>query len=269
MKKIAFVLAVLLFAAPAWATDITITATQVGDTNQVEISYVSNVNLPRAFGLDITVTDGNIVACTPAMVGECNDLVRGFGIFPGTIQIDAGGNVTDDGTPVAPSDDPGAFGGLDSNGITIEMGSLYVAGNEPPLEGVLCTITVTESCTVNIAGNAARCGMGSEALGVVMVDWTEDPVVNYVDGTVSLEPAVCVGDVDGNGFVNRFDFSALVVYLVDNASPPFWSVPSTNPAYSAAADVDGNGFVNRFDLSALVVYLVDNASPPFWSVPCP
>ncbi|MBA7587032.1 hypothetical protein ES708_29042 [subsurface metagenome] len=58
-----------------------------------------------------------------------------------------------------------------------------------------------------------------------MVDWTEDPVVNYVDGTVSLEPAVCVGDVDGNGAVNKSDLSALVFYLIDNASAPFWTVP--------------------------------------------
>ena len=186
MKKIAFVLAVLLVAAPAWA-DVTIDANQVPDTNQVEISYFSDGNLPRAFGLDITVTDGNIVACTPAMVGECNDPVRGYGIFPGTIQIDAGGYVTDDGTPDAPPGATGALGGLDTNGITIELGSLYEGANEPPLEGLLCTITVTENCTVNITGNAARCGMGSTARGVVMVDWTEVPLVTYVPGDVLLD----------------------------------------------------------------------------------
>ncbi len=269
MKKTTLILVVLLFAAPAWATDVTVTATQVGDTNQVEISYVSDGNLPRAFGVDITVTDGNIIACTAAMKGECTATVRGFGIFPGTIQIDDDGNVTDDGTPVAPSDDPGALGGVGSNGITVELGSLYVDGNEPPLEGVLCTITVTESCTVNIAGNAARCGEGSPDLGVVMENPDEVVTPTYIPGTVSIAPAVCVGDVDGNGFVNRADIIALISYLVDNASPPIWTVPDTNPAYSAAADIDGNGFVNRADIIALISYLVDNASPPIWSVPCP
>jgi hypothetical protein len=47
----------------------------------------------------------------------------------------------------------------------------------------------------------------------------------YIPGTVSIAPAVCVGDVDGNGFVNRADIIALISYLVDNASPPIWSVP--------------------------------------------
>jgi hypothetical protein len=269
MKKMTFVLAVLLFAAPAWATDVTVTATQVGDTNQVEISYSADVNLPRAFGLDITVTDGNIVACEPNMVGECTATVRGFGIFPGTIRIHADGYVTDDGTPAAPSDDPGALGGVGTNGITIEMGSLYVDGNEPPLEGVLCTITVTENCTVNIAGNAARCGEGSPDLGVVMENVDEVAIVSYVPCDVTLPPSVCVGDVDGNGAVNRADIMKLINFLVDNASPPFWVVPDTNPAYSAAADVDGNGAVNRADIMTLINFLVDNAEPPFWTVPCP
>jgi hypothetical protein len=269
MKKITFVLAVLLFVAPAWATDVTVTATQVGDTDQVEIRYSADPNLPRAFGLDITVTDGNIVDCIPAMVGECTDLVRGYGIFPGTIIIDVDGNVIDDGTPVAPSDATGALGGVGTAGITIEMGSLYVNGNEPPLEGVLCTITVTENCTVNIAGNAARCGMGRGAPGVVMENSDEVVIPTYVPCDVTLEPPVCVGDVDGNGFVNRTDMIKLISYLVNNASPPFWSVPDTNPAYSVAADIDGNGFVNRTDMIKLISYLVNNASAPFWSVPCP
>jgi hypothetical protein len=94
-------------------------------------------------------------------------------------------------------------------------------------------------------------------------------IPTYVPCDVMIEPPVCVGDVDGNGFVNRADIIELVSCLVDNASAPFWTVPSTNPAYIVAADIDGNGFVNRADIIELVSYLVDNASPPFWSVPCP
>lgn len=187
MKKIVFVLVVLLFAAPVLA-EVVITAAQVGDTNQVTISYevtAPDVNLPRAFGLDITVSDGNIIACVPAMVGECNDFLQGYGIFPGTIQIDAGGNVTDYGNPV--SDVLPALDGLDSNGITIELGSLYVGSNWPDASGLLCTITVTADCNVTIEGNAARCGDGSEALGVVMENPDEIPLVNYIPGVVVLD----------------------------------------------------------------------------------
>jgi len=268
MKKIAFVLAVLLLATPTWAA-VTITATQVGDTNEVEISYSTDGNLPRAFGVDITVTDGNIVACTPEMVGECDATDQGYGIFPGTIVIEADGTVSDYNTPVAPSDDPGALGGLGTAGITVEMGSLYTDANAPADSGVLCTIVVTESCTVNIAGNAARCGEGSEALGVVMENPEEVPVLAYEPGTVVIPPDVCVGDVDDSGAVNKADIIALVNYLVNNASAPIWTVPSTNPAYMEAADVDGSGAVNKADIIALVNFLVNNASAPIWTVPCP
>jgi hypothetical protein len=196
MKKIVFALVVLLFAAPAWA-DVVITATQVEETNEVEITYevtLPDTNLPRAFGLDITVTDGNIIACTPAMEGECDISVKGFGIFPGTIDIDDTVTppvVNTYGTPVAPAGARGALGGLDTNGITIEMGSLYEGPNAPPLSGLLCTIILDAdaNCTVNIAGNAARCGVeGSEApgdaIGVVMEDPTEVVTIDYVPGTV-------------------------------------------------------------------------------------
>jgi len=185
MKKIVFSLVVLLFAAPALATTVTIDACDIGG-GEVEIWYTTDNNLPRAFGLDITVSDGNIIACVPAMVGECNDVLQGYGIFPGTIQIAGDGTVTDDGTPVAPADDPGALGGINTDGITIEMGSLYVDGNEPGTSGLLCTITVTEDCTVTIAGNAARCGEGSPARGVIMVDPDEVPDVNYIPGDVFI-----------------------------------------------------------------------------------
>jgi hypothetical protein len=199
MKKIVFALVVLLFAAPTWA-DVVIDANQVGDTNQVEISYevtLPDTNLPRAFGLDITVTDGNIIACIPAMEGECTVSVRGFGIFPGTIDIDDAVTppvVITYGSPVAPPGARGALGGLDTNGITIEMGSLYEGPNAPPSSGLLCTIVLDAdaNCIVRIAGNAARCGVeGSEApgdaIGVVMEDPTQAVTINYVSGLYEPE----------------------------------------------------------------------------------
>jgi hypothetical protein len=187
MKKIAFSLAILLFSAPAWAT-VSIYAEHIPDTNQVEILYVSDGNLPRAFGLDITVSDGNIVAVIPAMEGECTATVRGYGIFPGTIDIDDTVTppvINTHGTPVAPPGARGALGGLDTNGVTIEMASLYEGPNAPPLSGVLCTIVVSSPACVNIAGNTALCGVeGSEApgdaIGVVMEDPTEAVSIVYV-----------------------------------------------------------------------------------------
>ena len=292
MKKIAFVLAVLLFAAPAWAA--TISAVQVPDTNQVEIRYdFSGENLPRAFGLDITVTDGIIVICTPAMVGECTATEKGYGIFPGTIVIDDDGNVTDDGTPVAPADDPGALGGLGTAGITIEMGSLYEDTNAPADSGVLCTIVVTENCTVNIAGNAARCGEGSEPLGVVMENPDEVVIPTYIPGDVVLEVdcfdsahadyaewvAVgkpeswcyiyqCYGDADGIRNGNPISGYARVMMADLNILIPAWKKPVGDPAENLAADfnrtLDGNpisGYsrVMMNDLNILITNWKDDA----------
>ena len=127
MKKIAFVLAVLLLAAPAWAAiPPTISAVQVAPGSpEVEIRYdFSDANLPRAFGLDITVTDGNIIACTAEMVGECNDVVQGYGIFPGTINIAGDGTINDWGSPVAVAVAGDALGPLGTAGLTKEMGAL-------------------------------------------------------------------------------------------------------------------------------------------------
>jgi hypothetical protein len=157
----------------------------VGDTNQVEIWYETDGSLPRAFGLDITVDDGNIVACDAAMEGECTATVRGHGIFPGTIDIDPGGNVLSYGSPVAPQSDlPGdTLGGLGTSGITIEQGSLYVDGNAPDPCGLLCTLTVEKSCTMTIAENVSRAGSG----GVVMEDPDEIPTVNLGTCPISIE----------------------------------------------------------------------------------
>jgi len=295
MKKIAFVLAVLLFAAPAWAANISAVQVAPGSP-EVEIRYdFSDANLPRAFGLDITVTDGNIIACTAEMVGECNADDRGYGIFPGTIQIDDDGNVTDDGTPVAPA---GAIGTPDPNnwgigtaGITVEMGSLYEDTNAPTSIGVLCTIVVTENCTVNIAGNAARCGENPTALGVVMEDPEEVVIPEYIPGGVivdcfdSAHPDYaewvlvgkpdswcykyqCYGDADGKrngnivvGYarVRAEDLSILI---------SAWKKPIGDPAEDLAADFDrklngnivvGYSRVRAEDLSILITNWKDDS----------
>jgi len=259
MKKVAFSLVVLLLAVPAMA-DVVITAADAGD-GWVAISYDASTEaeLPRAFGLDITVTDeaANIVDVDTAGA-------QPFGIYMGTIVIEDG-EVTDDGTPVAPADDPGAAGALGGPAITVEMGSLYEEGVETPPDasGLLLKVQVDGSCEVCVSENAIRGG-------VVMEDANNPDVVDLTGACASVEvaPPVCVGDVDDNGFVNPGDIGELVSYLEANASPPFYTVASDNPAYSAAADVDGNGFVNPGDIGELVSFLEANGSPPFYSVPC-
>ncbi|MCK4751948.1 MAG: hypothetical protein KAS75_00780 [Planctomycetes bacterium] len=193
MRKIAFLLAVLLISVPALAT-VTITATQIGSTNQVAITYVasSEPNLVRAFGLDITVTAGTIEGISDYNTGECDSVNKGYGIFPGNIDVNTSdGSINDACSPVAPSDDPGALGGLGTSGITIEMGSLYVDANAPGNSGTLCILTLglcpsETSATVNIAENTARGG-------VVLEDPSQDPTVNTVPGAVTVSCECYIG----------------------------------------------------------------------------
>jgi hypothetical protein len=178
------VLAVLMFVAPALADDnVTITATDEGG-GWVAISYTADANVVSAFGLDITVTDGNIVEIADFNVGECNASMQGYGIFMGSIEIDSNGTVTDYDNPVAglmdlPED---TQPGLDSNGITVELGALYEDGNEPALSGTLCRIRIADipppcpctgpECNVNVTLNNSRGGvvMNANATGALDVN---------------------------------------------------------------------------------------------------
>lgn len=183
MKKILIALVVLVFAAPAMAT-VTITATQTPDTNEVVISFTSDeTNRIRAFGLDVQLNnDANIVAVIPAMAGVCTETDKGYGIFPGTIQIDALGNITDVGSIAAEYGDlPGDTlpGPPDGNGVTLEAASLYAPVgsdvNAPLQSGVLCTLILDADTCLTISANVSRAG----PTGVVMENPDEVVTVVY------------------------------------------------------------------------------------------
>ena len=223
MRKVIFALAVVLLATPAWAT-VAITATDLGG-GVVAIDYSSDgAVLVRAFALDITVDNGTIDAIADFVVGDDNN---GYGIFPANfgryITVDpATGEVSDWGvagyTPVADAGDPGALGGLGTNGITIEMGSLYDT-KAPGNSGRLCTVTCSLSCRLSIALNATRGNVvledGTEPAvdltGATDVQVTIGPAVAYTGPHVdqwlavgspdcwvaSVNPRQCHGDADG------------------------------------------------------------------------
>ena len=214
MKKIIFVLAVLVLAVPVFAR-VDLTCVQVGTEPNVIVSYNNTEGQPvRAFGLNITVGGGATIVAV-----EC--LNSDYYIYPGSIDID------DDeveeggwGSCVCDDDYDDTLPGLDSNGVTIEMASLYDDDDPehttaPADTGDLVKLTLSGSDTVciRIKGNVLR---GK----VVLEDATSvDP--NALGCCVVIEPPVCVGDVDGNGFINQADTLALIRYLVDNASAPF------------------------------------------------
>jgi hypothetical protein len=164
-------------AVPVWAdVDIMCTNEPYQHPCVAVISFDarSEPNLPRAFSLDIQVdNDANIVDVTL--------LSRDYIIHPGTIAIDSQGNVTDYGSPVAPQSDlpGGTLPGLDSNGVTIEMGSLYSpvgpgSPNAPDPCGPLVSVEVDRNCTLTITANVSRAGSS----GVVMESPDEAVTVN-------------------------------------------------------------------------------------------
>jgi hypothetical protein len=222
MRKIIFALILVMLASPTWAT-IFIEVDPL-DNNKAAIKY-SGTERARAFALDITVDAGMIEAISDFKIGDDNN---GYGIFPGNfsryITIDpTTGEVSDwaiEGyTPVADADDPGALGGLGTNGITIEMGSLYDT-KAPPLEGTLCVLTCSEACHMTVTPNAIRGKVvledASEANVDVEARAKEVPVGDVAVGSLTIpqadqwmsvgqpacwlarvNPRQCHGDADG------------------------------------------------------------------------
>ncbi|MCK5473710.1 MAG: hypothetical protein KAI59_06720, partial [Planctomycetes bacterium] len=225
-KSIIFVLAMCLFAAPAMAA-VDITCSDDG-SGVVTVSWDKNAepNMVRAFALDITVDNG-------ATITAVNDVNVDYGIYPGSIVI-VGGAVTEDGSPVADVNDGPAgttLPGLDSNGVTVEMGSLYVGdGNAPDASGDLFTFTVDGDCNVTIVENVVRGGVVLEDAEVavdinapvyeVAIECMKSTAPEYASWLAWGKPACwcyprqCRGDINGlkGGpfWVQLLDLSALV-----------------------------------------------------------
>jgi hypothetical protein len=183
MRKLCFVLTALLLTVPAFA-GVDVNCVQVGDTNEVAVNYVGSddANRPRGFGLNITVDSGETITAITSVSSD-------YWVYPGTIKI-SDGEIIDEGDPVAPQDSnfPGReLGGLDTNGMTIEMGSLHDPCDEehpnpPPTSGELLRFRISlgqgEDCNVAIEGNAAR--------GNVVLENTEEAGVSYTGCYVEI-----------------------------------------------------------------------------------
>jgi len=206
MRKTFFVLVVAVLTTPVWAA-VTITATDLGE-GVIAIDYSSDETmLVRAFALDITVDTGTIDDINDFAVGDDNN---GYGIFPANfsryITVDpVTGEVGDWSvagySPVADGNDPGALGGLGTNGITIEMGSLYDT-NAPATQGRLCTITCSETCLLTVTTNATRGNVVLEDASEAAVDLTGATNVQITTGVIAsytgpqMDEWVAVGEPD-------------------------------------------------------------------------
>ena len=279
MKRVFLVLAIVLIASPVRA-GLTIQCEGIyyptiqyegTDCNEVPIYYDMDdwdANLPRSFALEISLSQEN-----GANIGEVTYVHPEFYVYPGSINI-AGGQITDQGTPVAESD---------AGSMIIEMGSLYAAGDpchtSPPAEnGVLLVFRIAndKACHINLAQNAIRGG-------VVMEDPTKEFPPSYVtlvgcDWGPPPPPCWCYGDVSGpsgvpDELVSTSDLAAIVAFLGPHSgtSPPYTVEVSLD---WVCADVSGpagvpDGMISTSDLAGIVGYLgpYSGTSPPY-TAPC-
>lgn len=127
----------------------------------------------RAFALDVSVDQGQIVGVSDFFVGESTAQAQGYGFFPASfrdhITLEQGGTVDweiSGYTPLASvADNPNdTLPGLGSSGVTLELGGLWdstVTGAIPGPTGTLCALQLSEGATVSVSANASRGGVVS------------------------------------------------------------------------------------------------------------
>jgi len=235
MKKVIAALLVLAIATPALAAIVT--ATQISGS-EVKLAYDADGSvMVRAFGIDATLdSDANFVLCSDG--NEAMETNGDYYIYPGSVSVDGAGNISDLGSPIgSPDDHPDTQPGIDSSGVTIEMGSLYASGDPAPgSTGDLLVLTVGSDCNIAMANNTARGGIvleggdpGSSYTGTKIwystldraeyVKWLAWGSGNPADAPQNWR-GLCwkCGDVNNDGFVTAGDVIAVFGYLKDATS---------------------------------------------------
>jgi hypothetical protein len=263
MRKLMLIVAAIAIAAPALAT-VNIGVTDLGG-KQAAITYTCTAGEDvRAFALDVTVDAGVIEAVSGFKTGESVAGSLGYGIFPGNFRdyIDPAAPNWGDAnyTPIAPSGDPDALGGLGTAGVTLELGSLYVDANAPAASGTLCVLSVSEGCNMCVVANDSRGGVvledataaptnlpltpcvaiaaGSCYSGPSPADWEtlgEPDCWCGADGVVTQWPYQCYGDADNltQGIPKYRVYTSDYDILAAN-----WKKKITDPTLNPCADFD-------------------------------
>ena len=177
MRKYPILLSLCLLAASAQAT----VRVYVQDTNGVAwLKYQCTAGeVVRAFSLDVSVDNGVIFAISDFFVGLSRSDAQGYGIFPASFRdhatVISGTNVTFDLSQYSPlavaADNPGGtLPGLNSSGVTLELGGLWdpsVPAAVPGPNGTLCALHLSRAANVSIAANTVRGGLVLSPLDIV------------------------------------------------------------------------------------------------------
>jgi hypothetical protein len=260
MKKFIFVAAVLLLAAPTWALDIWCEVTTEPNEVTVKYSGAGGENPLRGLGLDIALSGA----------GEFGDVTClsadfGYQIYPGDIEIDGSGEVTNWGNCKCSGGYPGTWD--DANHMTVEMGSLYEDGVDPdPCDsGDLVSFIVEGSGAVDITitVNEIRGGCVLEDATTTTPNITDCNVVITIP--TCWEPTECGGQAlgDGNcdGGVNFIDLGQLKV--------AFFSTKGM-PNYDCCVDFNHDDGCNFLDLGILKTnFFTSGHTPATGNQDCP
>jgi hypothetical protein len=169
VRKDILLLTLFLLAASAEAT----VRVFVQDINGVAwIKYQCTAGeIVRAFGLNVTVDQGQIFRISDYLVGPSVPGSQGYGIFPASFRDHATvlseTNVTYDLTQYSPlavvADNPAdTLPGLNTSGVTLELAALWAPnspGAIPGTNGTLCALHLSRAANVSISANNSRGGI--------------------------------------------------------------------------------------------------------------
>lgn len=232
MKRMIVLLAVLLMAAPAMAA-VTISGVDQGG-GWVAISFSNDeaTGKVRAMALDITADSG-------AMIVDVCDINTEYNIHPGSIEIEYGdpyvsgdGEILDEGSAICGSYYPGTEEGIDSNGVTLEMASLYETEPcAPNQSGLICRVQVTQDCTLKVRENTIRGG-------IVMEDPQAASGENLPVEITVVVGCPCKGELWNDAPMPNPITEQDVFYLIGmlNADAD-WAIWPSDAAWTSCADV--------------------------------
>jgi hypothetical protein len=150
----------------------------------------------RAFALDVSVDQGQILDVSGFARGPSTADAPGYGIFPASIRdhlLPISGTFMDwsvsSYTPLALATDARAdtLPGLGSSGVTLEFGALWDPSDPatiPGTSGTLCALSLSLPANVSVKANLARGGVVGAFAGNVLVPiFTGAPVGPMIAST--------------------------------------------------------------------------------------
>jgi hypothetical protein len=216
-----------------------------GTNGMANINYECTAGeVARAFALDVTVDRGQIVDVTNFLRGPSTAAARGYGIFPASfrdnISVSSGTNAnwsTNSYSPLAVvADNPGGtLPGLNSAGVTLELGALWdptVPAAVPPSSGTLCAVQISQTATVTVAANLSRGGIIAAPPDLIITPQFTGALVG---------PAITSADLSAGGIMTVL-FQGGELESAPTVNGPWTGTGNTSGTYTEAVTTSGAKF---------------------------